>query len=141
MASGDDPNKKDNSLIFPFEESISRRDLEIILEVNKKAIQIHTEVIGQNEEIMERLDEQNEHNNNVHNGVRMALDEYNKKVRETLEDSNKHMHNAINDIESKVDRMLIKQEESGKEIFKTQLLFVVGILGIIAQFIQMLWRK
>ena len=36
-------------------DSLNRRDLEVILEVNRKAVEIETEVVGQNEEIIDLL--------------------------------------------------------------------------------------
>lgn len=38
-------------------DNLSKRDLDIIIEVNKKAIEMETEVAGQNEEIISSLNE------------------------------------------------------------------------------------
>lgn len=43
--------------ILNFNDQINKRDLEIILEVNRKAIEIETEVAEQNEEIISLLQE------------------------------------------------------------------------------------
>lgn len=40
-----------------FDERINKKDLEIILEVNKKAIEIETEMVDQNEDIIQSLGE------------------------------------------------------------------------------------
>lgn len=45
----------DKDKITNLADQIKKKDLEIILEVNKKAIEIETEVAGQNEEIIESL--------------------------------------------------------------------------------------
>ncbi len=71
-------------------ENLNKKDLEIILEVNRKAIEIETEVADQNEEIISLLN-------------------YNKE---------------------KIDKM-------EKDIFKIQVLFITGILGLIIQLIQL----
>lgn len=44
----------DKDRIIPFDQ-VNKKDLEIILEVNKKAVEIETEVAGQNEEIIRLL--------------------------------------------------------------------------------------
>lgn len=41
---------------YNFDERLNKKDLEIILEVNKKAIEIETEVADQNEEIIKNLE-------------------------------------------------------------------------------------
>ena len=38
--------------IISINDHINKKDLEVILEVNKKAIEIETEMVGQNEEII-----------------------------------------------------------------------------------------
>lgn len=43
--------------IVHIKEQVNRKDLELILEVNKKAIEIETEVAEQNEEIIELLND------------------------------------------------------------------------------------
>lgn len=42
------------------DDRLNKKDLEIILEVNKKAIEIETEVVEQNENIIETLDKLSE---------------------------------------------------------------------------------
>lgn len=75
-------------------EQLKKRDLEVFLELNKKAIEIETEVADQNEEIILKLDK------------------------------------------------VIKQvEETNKDIFKIQVLFITGILSLIIQIIQMFIKK
>ena len=43
--------------IINFTDQINKKDLEIILEVNKKAVEIETEMVAQNEEIMGALND------------------------------------------------------------------------------------
>lgn len=44
-----------NDKFFDVNEHVKKKDLELILEVNKKAIEIETEMVDQNEEIIEAL--------------------------------------------------------------------------------------
>jgi hypothetical protein len=46
-------------------DSLNKRDLEIILEVNKKAIEIETEVVEQNESIISSLDKFSEQQGDI----------------------------------------------------------------------------
>lgn len=89
-------------------EHVNKKDLELILEVNKKAIEIETEVADQNEEIIELL------TNNDKNQQRFA---------ETLE-------------------KLVKQsDEMNKDLFRIQVLFVTGLLGLIVQVVEIFLKK
>lgn len=95
-------------------ENLKKKDLDIILEVNKKAIEIETEVAGQNEEIIAFL----ETNAEQHKDIIAKLDnifEQNEKIIEQNE---------------KIDRSL----------FKFQVLVGTGVIGVIIQIVQM-WIK
>lgn len=94
--------------ISDIEEYLDKRDLNIILEVNKKAIEIQMEVADQNEEIIGQLGKISEN-------------------QETLIEQNKE---------------IIKQnDENGKELFKMQVLYITGLLAIVAQIIQIFVKK
>lgn len=84
-------------------ENIKKKDLELILEVNKKAIEIETEVADQNEEIITSL-----------------ID-----IRKTQVD-----HDA------KIDKLIKQSEETNRDIFKIQVLFLTGLLSLVIQIIQ-----
>jgi len=56
--------------IISLSEQINKRDLEIILEVNKKAVEIETAVVDQNEEIINLLTE----NKNNQDDINEKLD-------------------------------------------------------------------
>lgn len=96
-------------------DQLNKKDLEVFLEVNKKAIEIETEVVGQNEEIIASLDS----NKESHKEINGKLD----KLMKQAEDLTKNM------------------TELNKEIFKMQVLFVTGLLGIVAQIIQIFLKK
>jgi hypothetical protein len=89
-------------------DHINKKDLEIILEVNRKAVEIETTVAEQNEEIINLLNE------------------------------NRSQHNSI---EEKIDKIVEKGEEISKDLFKIQVLFVTGLLALVAQIIQIFLRK
>lgn len=94
--------------ISDIEEYLDKRDLNIILEVNKKAIEIQTEVADQNEEIIGKL-------------TKISEDQ------ETIIEQNKE---------------IIKQnDENSKELFKMQVLYITGLLAIVAQIIQIFVKK
>lgn len=64
-------------------EQLNKRDLETILEVNRKAIEIETEVTDQNEQILEFLNK----NNAKHDDLEEKLD----KLVKITEDMNKDL--------------------------------------------------
>ncbi len=89
-------------------DSLNKRDLEIILEANKKAIEIETEVAEQNESIicsLEKLTEQQ------------------------------------SDIKEKIDKIVKQNEETNKDLFKIQVLFLTGLLSLVMQVIQIFLKK
>ena len=89
-------------------DQFNKKDLEIILEVNKKAIEIETAVTDQNEEIIGLLND-------------------NQKSHE--------------EIEKKLDKLLEQAEDTSKDLFKIQVLFVTGLLALVAQIVQIFLRK
>jgi hypothetical protein len=100
------PTDKDK--LIPLIERVNKRDLEIILEVNRKAVEIETAVADQNEEIINLLND-------------------NQKSQEQIEE--------------KLDKILEKSEETSKDLFKIQVLFVTGLLALVAQIIQIFIKK
>lgn len=95
------PIDKDKDRLIP-------RDLEIILEVNRKAVEIETTVADQNEEIIDLLNT-------------------NQSSQEKIEE--------------KLDKLLDHAEDTSKELFKIQVLFVTGLLALVAQIIQIFLKK
>jgi hypothetical protein len=94
--------------ITDLSDRINKGDVELILEVNRKAIEIETEVAGQNEEIIESL----------------------SKI------SNKQLEDG-----EKVDKLLEQSEQLSRDLFKTQVLLVTGLISLIIQVIQIFMRK
>lgn len=89
-------------------DGIKKNDLELILEVNRKAIEIETTVADQNEEMMALLN----------------------KCREKQDKT-----------EEKVDRLIKQSEDTSKEIFKLQVLFVSGLISLVIQVVQIFLKR
>lgn len=94
--------------IININDHINRKDLELILEVNRKAIEIETEVADQNEEIITRLDAS-------------------QKREEELD--------------NKLEKLIKQSDEANKDLFRIQVLFVTGLLGLVIQIIQIFAHK
>lgn len=102
------PIDKDKDKIISLAEQIHKRDLEIILEVNRKAVAIETAVADQNEEIITLLTDNQE---------------------------------SQEKIEEKLDKLLESAAEASKDLFKIQVLFVTGLLALVAQIIQIFIKR
>jgi len=87
---------------------VNKRDLEIILEVNRKVVEIETEVAGQNEEIITLL-----------NSCKTSQEK----------------------MDEKIDKIAEQAADTSKELFKIQVLFVTGLLALVAQIIQIFLKK
>lgn len=105
----------ENTFTEQLNEQLKKRDLEVFLEVNRKAIEIETEVVEQNEEIISLL-----------NASKSKQDDLDAK---------------IDDVEVKVDKLIKQTEDINKDIFKIQVLFITGILSLVIQIIQMFVKK
>ena len=110
-------------------ESLNRRDLEVILEVNRKAVEIETEVVGQNEEIINLLNNAEKKHEEI---VKKTDDNFKK-----LDDTFKKVEEAY----KKIDEADKKLNDVSKELFKIQVLFITGLLSLVAQIIQMFIKK
>jgi len=63
-------------------DQLNKKDFEVFLEVNRKAIEIETEVVGQNEEIISSLNNQKEQQSIIDN----KLDEITTKIEKLDKD-------------------------------------------------------
>ena len=93
---------------IPLSEQLSKKDLELILEVNKKAVEIETAVAEQNEEIIALLTD--------------------SKTRQEQMDE-------------KLDKLIKQSEETSRDLFKIQALFVSGLISLVIQVIQIFVKK
>jgi uncharacterized membrane protein YjjP (DUF1212 family) len=89
-------------------DNINRKDLELIFEVNKKAIEVQTAVAEQNEDIIKSLNDNKTSQEDAHN---------------------------------KLDKILKQSEDTAKDIFKLQVLFITGLLSLVVQIIQIFLKK
>lgn len=112
--------------IVNINEHLNKKDLELILEVNKKAIEVETEVAEQNEEILEYLFSSKD-------AHAKFSDKIDKNIKQT-EDLTKKHDDANKEVIKKID-------EINKEIFKMQVLFIVGIINLVVQIIQLFLKK
>lgn len=94
-------------MVEKYNEQLNKKDLELILEVNKKAIDIQTEVTEQHEDILEYLVDLKK--NQISQG-------------------------------EKIDKLVKQSEDTNRDIFKIQILFLSGLFSLIIQVIQ-LWKK
>lgn len=101
--------------IIPIHDQVNKKDLELILEVNKKAIEIETEVADQNEEMIASLDD-----------IKKNQDEI-KAFQEKLDE--------------KADKLVTQGEENAKDLFKIQVLFLTGLFSLVIQIIQIFAHK
>jgi uncharacterized protein (DUF927 family) len=97
-------------------EQFNKKDLEIILEVNKKAVEIETTVAEQNEEIISLLSD----NKVVNERIERKLDEL---------------------VERKINKLLEKSDETSKDLFKIRVLYIAAILTIVGQIIEIFLKK
>ena len=102
---------------------ISKQDLETILQVNKKSIEIETEVASQNEEILEFL----ENNQKLIQDIDLKIDKKLEKISLELE------KNKENNVKITENFNIIN-----KSLFEIKVLFGVGAVSIILQIIQFL---
>lgn len=96
-------------------DNLKKQDLELILEVNKKAIEIQTEVAERHEEIAEALSE-----------IKDVQHNHGEKL-------DKH--------DEKLDKLVVNSEATDKSLFRIQVLFVTGLLALVAQIIQIFAKK
>ena len=94
-------------MVEKLNEQLNKKDLELILEVNKKAIDIQTVVAEQHEDILENLVDLKK--NQITQG-------------------------------EKIDKLVKQSEDTNRDIFKIQILFLSGLFSLIIQVIQ-LWKK
>lgn len=94
---------------------VNKKDIEIILEVNRKAIEIGSENAEQNEEIIKLLNESKESHNKF----------YEKN----------------DSIDKKADSIIKQNETLSRDLFTIKILYVAGILGLVTQIIQIFLKK
>jgi len=89
-------------------DNINRKDLELIFEVNKKAIEVQSAVAEQNEDVMLLLNSNRDSNADIH---------------------------------KKLDKLIKQSDDTAKDLFKIQVLFITGLLSLVVQIIQIFLKK
>ena len=103
-------------------DNVRKQDLELILEVNKKAIEIQTEVVEQHEEIMDSLDK--------------------IKANQTGQESRfVKQSEQLDSQDEKLDKLVEMGGATDKTLFRIQVLFVTGALALIAQIVEIFLKK
>jgi GTP-binding protein EngB required for normal cell division len=100
-------------------DHINKKDLELIIEVNRKAIEVETGVADQNEEIISFLTESKELNGKMNDKI------------DKITKSN----------DEKLDKVIKQNEELSKEVFKMQVLFITGLISLVIQVVQIFLKK
>lgn len=96
-------------------EQLKKKDLELFLEVNKKAIEIETEVADQNEEIISLLND--------------------------VKSSQEIIKSKQENIETLQEKLVKKTDEIDRDLFKIQVLFITGVLSLLIQIVQIFIKK
>lgn len=132
-------------------DPINKRDLDLILEVNKKSIEIETEVANQNEEIIELLKENIAQSKALDEKITCLEKDNTKKWDQSLDSQHniiintkdtiaieKAMENKMIESSKKLEVVLKDLE---RDIFQLKILFSAGVISVIIQFIQIFLKK
>lgn len=106
-------------MVEKLSDALKRTDLDLILEINKKAIEIETEVAEQNEEIIESLD----------------------KVQDFQKNSETELEKRMNAQDEKLNKLIIQGDENSKDLFRMKVLYVGGFLALLAQIVEIFLKK
>ena len=112
---------------------LQRSDLDTIIEVNNKAIELHTEVADAYETIIEKIDESTTHQGKILNEIE-AFDE-------RLETQQNKIEERVDEIKDEVKYIKEEIKEINKSQFRIQVLLVSGVLSVIAQIISLFLKK
>lgn len=117
------------------DDSLSRSDLDTIIEVNKRAIELQVEVAAQNEKVIEDLEENKKINEATKRDTESALKEL-SSLKQDIKDYKKDVLDKVEEVKTKVDDL-------DKSQFKLYALLTTGAVAIILQIIQLFltWKK
>lgn len=118
---------------MPDRAAFSKNEINTILDVNKKAIELHTEVSGQYEEIIDEFDELD----SSHKKILTELDSSTKKI---LAESDKSAK-KISDIEDEVSSIKKNIDKIDRDLFKISVIMSSSIISLILTIIQMFIKK
>lgn len=131
------------------EDSITSQDLRVILDVNKKAIEINIEVEKQNEQVLSILQSLKEDVKDIYleyNNFKYSIQEIGRfveDIKKAKEDNRKNLEsikNNIDSIEKIVSSIEKKNSEIDKNIFRLVIILSSAGVGIIATLLQSLLK-
>ena len=118
------------------DESLSKSDLDAIIEVNKKAIEVQVEVAAQNEKVIEDLEENIELSHTVKRDTESTLKEL-SSLKQDMKEHKKDITDKIEHVVEKIDDVKKKVEDLDKSQFKIYAILTTGAIAIILQIIQL----
>lgn len=112
---------------------LDRRDLDLILEVNRKSVELETLAASQNEDIICELKE-------IADSSKLVLDLI--KEESTVHDNSREKINIkVDSFDEKLDTIIKKFNDFDKSLFEIKILFATGVIGLIIQVVQLFLRK
>lgn len=117
------------------DDSLSRSDLDAIIDVNKRAIELQIEVAAQNEKVIEDIEESIKIGSDIKRDTESTLKEL-STLKTDIKEYKKDVTDKIDEVKKKVD-------ELDKSQFKIYALLTTGAIAIILQIIQIIigWKK
>lgn len=108
--------------------NLDKKDVELLLEVNKKAIELQTETSSQYEDLIEGLEAVGKENRDNRTDI-IKIKEIASELDETVSDLKKEMKSDIEKLDSKL-------KEIKDSMFKTGVLISAGIISLVVQIIE-----
>lgn len=120
-------------------ETINKKDLELIFQVNQKAVEIQTNVSSQNEEIINDFESLESDHKDMKESLK-KIEVENKEIKDLLkkhEVETRDVKDSLKKNEENANKIIKTTDELNKDIFKIQILFLTGFVSIILQLIQL----
>jgi chromosome segregation ATPase len=108
--------------------NLDKKDVELLLEVNKKAIELQTETSSQYEDLIEGLEAVEKENRDNRTDI-IKIKEIASELDATVSDLKKEMKSDIEKLDSKL-------KEIKDSMFKTGVLISAGIISLVVQIIE-----
>jgi hypothetical protein len=129
-------DKQSSSNIAMPKQALSKQDLELVLEVNKKSIEINNAVLVANDEIQTTLETYKEEFKAT---KKLIVESHNKLSDKIAELDKKTIETNI--LKEKIIKTHELTEKFDRDMFKLMVLISTGAIGLILQVIQMLMKK
>lgn len=122
-------------------DNVNKRDMEIILEVNRKAIEIGSANAELNEEIISLLNDSKNSFIDSNKEIAENLSKYNDRIALSLINYNEKIDSVDRKVDKKLDHIIEQNEKLSRDIFTVQVLFITGVLSLIMQVVQIFIKK